>query len=86
MTKRKRDAGAKRPVRIDDLLPVVLRGPRFERDWFECLAVPRTKKRFVQQLLAYAPAARPSARDALEHPYFADVVRETVGTVPLAEL
>ena len=66
MGKRKHEAEAKRPVRIDDLLPVVLRGPRFERDWFECLAVPRTKKRFVQQLLAFRPEPEPELDPRLE--------------------
>ena len=39
----------------------------------------------VQQLLTYNPASRSSAWDALDHPYFEDLDRDTVGRVPLAE-
>ena len=36
----------------------------------------------VQQMLAYTPNARIVAKEALEHPYFADLNKATVGTIP----
>ena len=37
----------------------------------------------VAQMLAYTPNQRIVAKDALNHPYFNDLNRETVGTIPL---
>ena len=37
----------------------------------------------VQQMLAYTPNARITAKDALEHPYFNGLNRDTVGKIPL---
>ncbi|EOD39588.1 hypothetical protein EMIHUDRAFT_433442 [Emiliania huxleyi CCMP1516] len=37
----------------------------------------------VAQMLAYTPNERIVAKDALNHPYFADLNKETVGTIPL---
>ena len=35
----------------------------------------------VQQMLAYTPNARITAKDALEHPYFHGLNRDTVGKI-----
>ena len=37
----------------------------------------------VQQMLAYTPNQRIVAKDALEHPYFHGLDKNTVGTIPL---
>ena len=37
----------------------------------------------VQQMLAYTPNARITAKDALEHSYFNGLNRDTVGKIPL---
>jgi len=37
----------------------------------------------VAQCLAYHPNHRITAKDALNHPYFNGLDRETVGTIPL---
>jgi len=34
-------------------------------------------------MLAYTPNERIVAKDALNHPYFADLNKEAVGTIPL---
>jgi len=52
-------------------------------------AVPQTDRLndqgldLVQQMLAYTPNARITAKDALEHPYFNGLNRDTVGKIPL---
>ena len=37
----------------------------------------------VKQMLAYTPQARITAKDAMEHPYFQGLNKETVGKIPL---
>ena len=41
----------------------------------------QTTQRNVQQMLAYTPNARITAKDALEHPYFHGLNRDTVGKI-----
>ena len=37
----------------------------------------------IAQMLKYTPNERIVAKDALEHPYFANLDKATVGTIPL---
>ena len=37
----------------------------------------------VAQCHAYSPSSRITAKEALDHPYFDGLNRETVGTIPL---
>ena len=52
-------------------------------------AMPHTERindhgvELVAQCLAYHPNNRITAKDALNHPYFNGLNRETVGTIPL---